>query len=167
MTIKGYYYYYYYLFIAIICFITFRKWSEYDYSCLKIKVFYNHFATIFRTVMSFFTTLDTKRLSLVTHQMQCSSTWLYCKKQNRSDYCTSTLSSTLCCGFGHRFSSTSQWMFSLAKHLGKNLRSWRIQAWHWSAVMSLQAWPGEEWLVHEGAYHEPSISMRRKIPQSG
>ncbi len=28
--------------------------------------FYNHFATIFRTVMSFFTTQDTKRLSLVT-----------------------------------------------------------------------------------------------------
>ncbi len=26
----------------------------------SITVFYNHFATIFRTLMSFFTTLDTK-----------------------------------------------------------------------------------------------------------
>ncbi len=33
-------------------------------------------------------------------------------------------SSTLSCGFGHWFSSTSQWMFSLAKHFGKKI------VWH-------------------------------------
>jgi len=63
---------------------------------------------------------------------------LYC-----NDYCTSRFSSThlssTCYGFGHRFSATSQWKLSLARHLGKNLRAWRIQARHWSAVMSLQA----------------------------
>jgi hypothetical protein len=32
----------------------------------------------------------------------------------------------------------TQWMFSLAKHLGKNIWAW-IQAWHWSAVMLLLA----------------------------
>ncbi len=34
-------------------------------------VFYNHFATIFRTVMSFFTTLDTKLKTVITCNTGC------------------------------------------------------------------------------------------------
>ncbi len=71
--------------------------------------------------------------------------------------------STLSCGFGHRFSSTSSWMCSLAK----DLLVWQIQAWHWSPVMSCIIYGLEKSDCLWGADWKPSTSTWSNTPQSG
>lgn len=75
------------------------------------------------------------------------------------------LKSALSRGLGHTLSSMSEQMFSLAKHLGKNLQAWRIQpdsGLLWCPCMPHPR-PGEGSRVDADAYHTRSTSMWRKF----